>query len=694
MTRGAAGLPVSREQPSPYRQETAPGMPVRIVVGVTRNQRRNLPRPPALPTLPGWGTIRGRVAIVLAVPTCLLLVVTGLGVVDRAADWSAARETAGRVELVLKAQDLVRELQRERGLTNGLVGGAKEYRDDVDLQRARTDTARTGFDALLAAGGAGADTADDLRDALSPVTALAAVRQSVDDGIAQRAQTLSAYTEAIDGLISASAAEPARGDRPLADGMGALQALARATEAVALERGSLNGVFAAGRFKGSEFLDFTEVRADRLSFLRQYAELATSDQQSALDTAFATSDARRATGFEERAEGGADGSKLAVDPRRWWSSMTALVDQLHRVQGQIGADVQVRADRIGDDATGQLGGFIGLGVLILAVATALAVLSARSITRPLVALADEADSVARSGLPAAVARIQEAEAGDELVPELSRRAPDSAREFTRLATALHNVEHTAIGLATEQAVLRRNTSESLASLGRRNQALLSRQLGLITVLERQEIDPDALGELFELDHLATRMRRNAESLLVLAGEELPPRTWSGLVTATEVVQSAIAEVEQYQRVVVADVQDGRIRGRAVAELSHLLAELIENALVFSPPSHPVEIYGWRDGGDYCLAVVDRGTGMTAEELARSNARLAGRETFLIAPTRFLGHYVVGTLAARLGAQVELRPTQGQDGAVGVTAYIALPATLVDVSQTQSVTAGRTRQAAL
>ncbi|MFI2346651.1 nitrate- and nitrite sensing domain-containing protein [Streptomyces sp. NPDC019443] len=661
---------------------------------MTRNQRRTLPRPPALPALLGWGTIRGRVAIVLAVPTCLLLVLTGLGVVDRAADWSAARETAGRVELVLKAQELVRELQRERGLTNGLVGGAKEYRDDVDVQRARTDTARTGFDALLAAGGAGADTADELRDALSPVAALAAVRQSVDDGTAQRALTLAAYTEAIGGLISASAAEPARGDRPLADAMGALHALARATEAVALERGSLNGVFAAGRFKESEFLDFTEVRADRLSFLRQYAELATFDQQSALDAAFATSDARRATGFEKQAEGGADGSKLAVDPRRWWSSMTVLVDQLHRVQGQIGADLQVRADGIGDDATGQLGGFIGLGVLILAVATALAVLSARSITRPLVALADEADSVARSGLPAAVASIQEAEAGDELVPELSRRVPDSAREFTRLATALHNVEHTAIGLATEQAVLRRNTSESLASLGRRNQALLSRQLGLITVLERQEIDPDALAELFELDHLATRMRRNAESLLVLAGEELPPRTWSGLVTAAEVVQSAIAEVEQYQRVVVADVQVGRIRGRAVAELSHLLAELIENALVFSPPSHPVEIYGWRDGGDYCLAVVDRGSGMTAEELARSNARLAGRETFLIAPTRYLGHYVVGTLAARLGAQVELRPTQGQDGAVGVTAYIALPATLVDVSQTQSATVGGTRQAAL
>jgi hypothetical protein len=641
-----------------------------------------------LPALPGWGTVRGRVTFVLAVPTCLLLVVTGLGVADRAADWSASRETAARAELVIKAQDLVRELQRERGLTNGLLGGASEYRDDVDVQRSRTDAGRNGFGALLEAGGAGADTAGALRDALVPVEALATVRTQVDGGTAQRAPTLAAYTEAIGGLISAAAAEPARGDRALAESVGALQALARATEAVALERGFLNGVFAADRFKGTEFLEFTEVRADRVASLGQYAELATPAQQSELDAAFATAEARRAIGYEKRAERGAGGDRLEVDPSSWWSSMTALVDRLHVVQRHIGDGIRARADRAGDEATGQLAAFVALGLLIVAVVGALALLSARSITRPLVALADEADSLARNGLPAAVARIQQADASEELAAAAPRRRVTAgAREFARLAGALHNVENTAIGLATEQAVLRRNSSESLAGLGRRNQALLSRQLRLITTLESQEVDPDALGELFELDHLATRMRRNAESLLVLAGEELPPRTWSGLVTAAEVVQSAIAEVEQYQRVAVVDMEYGRIRGQAVAELSHLLAELMENALVFSSPAQPVEIYGWRDGSEYCLAVVDRGAGMTAEELARSNARLSGREPFLVAPSRYLGHYVVGTLAARLGALVELRPTEGHNGEGGVTAYIALPAALIEAPDAQPATAG-------
>ena len=357
--------------------------------------------------------------------------------------------------------------------------------------------------------------------------------------------------------------------------------------------------------------------------------------------------------------------------------MTVLVDDLYGVQRTVGADARARAGELSAAAGRQLAGFLALGFLIVAVAAALAVLSARSITRPLGALAEEADEVAGVRLQEAVQRIQEADAGalpaaTPLPYRPDAPVPGSAQEITQLAAALRNVERTAVGLAAQQAALRRNTSESLANLGRRNQSLLRRQLGLITALESQEIDPEALGELFELDHLATRMRRNAESLLVLAGEQEPQRAWPGTVTAREAVQSAVAEVEQYRRVATADVEPCRIRGDAVADLSHLLAELIENALVYSAVQLPVEVYGWRDLDEYCLAVVDRGVGMGAEALARANARLAGDESFLVAPSRQLGHYVVGRLAARLGAQVELRPTDGS----GITAYVGLPATVL------------------
>lgn len=644
---------------------------------------------PTLPALPGWNSIRGRMAIVLAVPTCLLLVLTGLGVADRAADWSAARGTEAQVGVLLRVQDLVREVQRERGLTNGLLGGAEEYQDDVRNQRDRTDDARSALRTVLSeeSGDLPDAAASALDDAQVPLADLPATRAEVDAGTADRADTLAYYTKAVTALIDAESAGAAHGERRITEGVQALQALARATEAVALERGSLNGVFAAGRFRGGEYLDFTEIRATRLAALGQFRQLATSAQQSDLDAAFKTAAARRVSGYETQAAQGADGSRLSVAPARWWRDMTTLVDDLHDVQRTVGDDVRADAADSGSAATRELGGFLGLGALIVAVAVALAVISARSITRPLGALADEADAVAGTRLPTVVKRIQEADPdtpqpGD---PDGSDRTqlPGSAREITRLAAALRNVEHTAVGLAAEQAVLRRNSTESLASLGRRNQTLLRRQLGLITALENQEIDPDALAELFELDHLATRMRRNAESLLVLAGEEAPARSWPGMVSVTEVVQSAVSEVEQYRRVTAVDVAACRIRGHAVAELSHLLAELLENALMFSPPQQPVEVYGWQDGAEYCLAVVDRGIGMTLERMAEANALLSGSGSFLTAPTRFLGHHVVGALASRLGAHVELRPTAGS----GVTAYVALPAVLVQEPSSTAMMSG-------
>ncbi|WP_406495477.1 nitrate- and nitrite sensing domain-containing protein [Streptomyces sp. NBC_01604] len=628
-----------------------------------------------LSALPGWNSIRGRMAIVLAVPTCLLLALIGIGAADRAADWSAARATEGHVGVLLGVQDLVREVQRERGLTSGLLGGAEEYRDDVRTQRDRTDAAREELRTALddRRGDLPGATVSALVAAEVPLAALTSVRADVDDGTAGRTSTLTAYTKAVTALIDAESAGAPDGDSRVAQGVRALQSLARATEAVALERGSLNGVFAAGRFRSGEYLDFTELRATRVAALGQFRQLAGEGQESALDDAFATAAARRVTGYEGQAERGADGSALSVAPARWWADMTTLVDDLHGVQKQVGDDVRARGEETGDAATRQLVGFLALGALILAVATALALFSARSITRPLGALADEADVVAGAGLPAAVRRIQEADPDAPLPPEFEKpELPGAAREITRLATALRNVERTAVDLAAEQAVLRRNSTESLTSLGRRNQALLNRQLGLITTLESQELDPEALAELFELDHLATRMRRNAESLLVLAGAEAPARVWRGTVAVHEVVQSAVAEVEQYQRVAVTDVQPCQVRGHCVAELSHLLAELVENALMFSPPKQPVEVYGWQDGAEYCLAVVDRGIGMTAARMAEANALLSGRGSFLKAPTRFLGHHVVGALAARLGAHVELRPTQGS----GVTAYVALPSALV------------------
>src|SRR5918999_3192143 len=220
---------------------------------------------------------------------------------------------------------------------------------------------------------------------------------------------------------------------------------------------------------------------------------------------------------------------------------------------------------------------------------------------------------------------------------------------------------------------RRFTSEMLINLARRNQSMLYRQLDIINQIEEKERDPDTLSNLFTLDHLATRVRRNAESLLVLAGEQ-PPRTWSAPVPLRDVVRAAIAETEDLDRVVFAVDERISVAGHAVADLTHLLAELTENAVRFSPPDTAVTIRARpdrRDEGGYLLTVEDWGVGMPPDDLAAANELLASPVEVDLAVAQRLGFHVVSRLAARHGIAVSLGKTPGS----GVTAVVALPAEL-------------------
>ena len=261
------------------------------------------------------------------------------------------------------------------------------------------------------------------------------------------------------------------------------------------------------------------------------------------------------------------------------------------------------------------------------------------------------------------------------VPTVDPVVVHTRDEVADVSTALNTVQDTALDLAVEQAVLRRNIADSFVNLGRRNQNLLGRQLDFITELETNETDPDTLSNLFRLDHLATRMRRNAESLLVLAGIE-PPRKWAAPVRLTDVIRAALGEVEDYQRVTVRGVEPATIIGSAAADLAHLLAELIENALVFSPPDQTVDIRGRQNPHGYTLAVIDSGLGMPQTDITAANRRLAGAESFTIAPSKYLGHYVAGNLAARHNIHVTLDNSPGN----GITATIDLPPTLLTTEQ--------------
>ena len=224
---------------------------------------------------------------------------------------------------------------------------------------------------------------------------------------------------------------------------------------------------------------------------------------------------------------------------------------------------------------------------------------------------------------------------------------------------------------TEQAALRQSIGDLLHNLARRSQGLVDRQLELIDELEQGEVDPDRLEELFRMDHLTTRMRRNVENLIVLSGVE-QHRRWSEPVPLRDVVEAAVAEVEEYSRVQVAGIHDLTLSGQAANDVAHLLAELVENATSFSPPTARVDVSGGPAVNGYVLEVQDQGIGMSDAELVEANRRLAAPLAADIAVSRMMGFHVVGRLAARHGIAVQLRHSWFG----GVAALVLLPAVLL------------------
>jgi hypothetical protein len=613
------------------------------------------------------------VLLILAVPTVALMVLAGVGVISQFGVDRAASSTVPAVRLVLVTQGLVHELQAERGLSNGFLGGQQRYRAQIDQRRAAADEARRQLESALEA--APAEAAAPVGEALERLEDLDDVRADVDARTADRAATLEFYTAAISDLAEASGSDHSDiADGELQFGVEALRALGQLKESTALERGFLNGVFSADAFGDREYVTFVEIRAGKLANQEEFSGDATDSQQAALDAALRSPEAGIAHDLEQRAIDGQAAKSLGVDADRWWDVTTVVVDDLRAIQQQVGADVEARAVALSAEARTVLVLNLVLALAALAGAAGLGVITARSIIGPLRLLAADAHDVATTRLPDTVAQIQAATGGPAGLPPPPRTVAALEQrddEIAEVSRALNQVQRTAVELATEQALLRRNAAESLSNLARRNQNLLRRQLGFISDLERDESDPRALGDLFELDHLATRMRRNAESLLVLVGER-SPRQWSQPVPISDVIRAALSEVEEYRRVGLRRLDETLVAGTAGAELAHLIAELVENGLSFSPPDREVEVYGQLSGATYVIAVVDHGIGMAADELAGANARLRGEETFLVAPTRFLGHYVVGQLAGRLGVDVRLH----ESPLTGITARVTVPETLL------------------
>ena len=310
---------------------------------------------------------------------------------------------------------------------------------------------------------------------------------------------------------------------------------------------------------------------------------------------------------------------------------------------------------------------VGVAALLL-VLTMLGFVIA-GIVRPIRTLTRQAYSAAHNVLPDTIGEIRSMPADAE-PPRVSPIQVGSRDELGDLAGALTSIQASAVQLALDQHRAERESAEMLINLGRRNQGLLKRTLGYISELEASEREPDTLAKLFRLDHATTRIRRNAESMLVLAGAG-QTRTWPRPVPVAEAVRAALSEIEDYTRVDLYHIEDAALTGAAVADVVHLLAELTENATHFSPPSTRVTVVGQHIPEAYRIRIIDQGIGMTHAEVVEANGRIVGAGNGR-ADSPLLGLYVVGRLAARRGISVVLEPSAGP----GITATITLPMDLL------------------
>ena len=595
--------------------------------------------------------IGGRLMLLLAVPLVGLLVVTGYGVVSGV---QQAREASGlqqRTELALTSYRLIDDLQVERSalVDREVTSSATRAAVAANADAIRTRAAAIGGDIRQAA-----DRALVRVDAAERIAAI---------GLGGRA-AMGSHSPAIDHLLvlATLSIDPAG----TIDGAPAETAnnLARTQAASAQERDLVVVVSEENDLSARTFQELTSLASAQ----RSYADLAMETAVPAMAVQV------------ERVGHGIDGADairrdvFSTSGERsytaWVAGLEARTSDLARLQG----DASTLAVQAVDDLATSSRTLLVLAALAAIATILITVLllrrAIRSIARPLEELATQAEDVARVRLPEAV-RSQQLDPSQSL--HLPALKASGAAEVFEVAAAFNDVQDTALRLASEQAALRVNQSEALTNLGRRNQTLLARQLDFISSLETKETDPIFLEHLFKLDHLASRMRRNAESLLILAGSETPRRRRAP-AQVSEVVRAAMSEVEEFERVRIGHLRDATLTGPIVIDLIHLLAEIIENALGFSPPDTTVEIGGRSLGqGGYQFAVIDHGVGMSDVELVAANQRLGGLDELEGMPTRYLGQYVVAKLAAKTGVMARLQPSSGGRG---VTALITLPTTSV------------------
>ncbi|WP_440102762.1 nitrate- and nitrite sensing domain-containing protein [Streptosporangium sp. H16] len=580
-------------------------------------------------------------------------------------------------EVADPSERLIVELQAERRLTAitlGSAGAERQRREALAAQRKRTDAADAHFRELT--GGSGVRLLGSpalerrLGETRELMDDLPAARKAIDAGRVNRTWAATEFTAIVDSIFRVYDSLATLDDEELAKDTRTLIGMNRARDMLAQEDALVMGALTAGRFADGEQVRLTQMVGTRRFVTDQaVAELPAADQEAYRRLVAGDQFVRLRAMEDQLIEDPNVVQAGVIDVTRWSSDAQPAQTKFTQAVLTAGSGVVERSGPVAAGVIVRLALAGGLGLVAVIASVVLAITTARALVQQLEKLRAAAWELANERLPAVVERI-----GHGQVVDVAAEAPPlkfGDDQIGQVGQAFNAVQRTAIKVAAEQAQLRRDIADILRNLARRTQSLVHRQLSVLDVMERRENDPQELRDLFRLDHLATRMRRYAENLLVLSGAA-PGRAWRDAVPMIDVVRGSLAEIEDYTRVDVMPLGEVSLDGRAVSDVIHLIAELVENAASFSPPYTTVQVGGYLVAHGYALEIEDRGLGMSPADIADANERIANPPELKLSGNARLGLYVVSRLAERH----DIRVTFKSSPYGGTTVVVLIPQELI------------------
>ena len=631
-------------------------------------------------------SIRRKIVALLLVPLVSLTAIWGFATVltGRAVTQLFQVSTAVK-DMGYPIEDTVRVLQQERRQTLVYLADPRAS----DALAALRSTRRASDEAIAKVrknakdpdvrDGLNAGDDERLTAVLDAFNGVDSLRSSAEQGTVTRAEALHLYNRLVDPCFAFLAALEAVDNVEMDRETRALVNITRARELLSREDALLGSSLVVGTLTREEVREVSDLVAQRTQLYDISLPVLPSAERERYDRFWKNAASAPLRSAEQSVIDSGAGTPRSVSAKSWDADADSVLTELAGLDDQAGDRLQDRVQPVAMNVIvkAAVAGVLGLVAVLLSLVVSARI--GRTLIRDLRQLRLEAHEASGVRLPSVMRRLSAGEQVD-VETEVPRLEFDK-NEIGEVGQALNTLQRAAVEAAVKQAELRAGVSEVFVNLARRSQVLLHKQLTLLDTMERRTEDTDELADLFRLDHLTTRMRRHAEGLVILSGAA-PSRQWRRPVQLMDVVRAAVAEVEDYERIEVRRLPRIAVTGPAVADLTHLVAELLENATVFSPPHTAVQVLGERVANGFTLEIHDRGLGMAADALLDANLRLAETPEFELSDTDRLGLFVVSRLAQRQNVRVSLQPSPYG----GTTAVLFVPEALLtdDVPDTNGI----------